>query len=203
MTIMSSLQMTLSGYACVPYRHDASSVLLRNHWIKSSHIHSLFFATATFTQESKLYFEDFANHYIMACFGDMSIIQRDLARFEGGTSFVFALNRPLADTNTDDSSLISFYYEQYTDRYDGSGIEDVFESHSMVARASRGYLKTVSLRPPRFAFPYRDNIVALEATGHTGHLRLNQYCEKTKAELVRRGITLSRMMSVSVLETLK
>lgn len=198
---MSELSMTFPGYACVPYEHNSASLQMQTRWIRSVYVSEIFFATATFAPESKLYFADFANHYVIAKFTDNSRALRDLEHFRGATSFVFALQRPMTDCHK--TNLLSFYYAQYKAGCGGDVIGDVFEERTMVARASRGFLRTISNTPPRFTFPYQDNIVALEASGSVGHQGLNQYCEKTKTELARHGISLFHMMSMSMLDRLK
>ena len=57
-----------SGYACVPYLHNHDSIELKDLWVKSKNIESLFFATATFSVDSKPYFTSTINHFLIAKF---------------------------------------------------------------------------------------------------------------------------------------
>ena len=57
-----------SGYVCVPYLHNHDSIELKDLWVKSKNIQSLFFATATFSTDSKPYFTSTINHFLIAKF---------------------------------------------------------------------------------------------------------------------------------------
>ena len=195
--------MAYPGYACVPYLHNEATARLRGLWERSNNVTDLFFAAATFSAESKLYFSDFANHYMVARFRDSSRAFKDLEMFAGDTAFVFVMPQPMLDRGVSGGRFMSFYYAKYADGRNGDEMAGIFHKRQLVARAERGYLKTVSKIPSRFTFPYQDSIVALVASGEKSPQGLNQYCEKTKTEMARHGITLSRMMSISVLEIFK
>ena len=75
---MSELEMSYSGYVCAPYLHTHESVELKDSWIKSKNIESLYFVTGTFSDDSKPYFSDSTNHYLLAKFKDSSKIYKDL-----------------------------------------------------------------------------------------------------------------------------
>lgn len=194
--------MPFPGYACVPYMHDDASAKLRDHWIRSSNVGGLFFATATFSPECKLYFLDFANHYLVARFHDSEKASKDMGAFVRDTAFVFVITSPMLDRQASGDSFISFYHAAYAPGCDRDEMATILHKHTLVTRAGRGHLKILSKSPPKFPFPYQD-IVALEAVGEKSPQSLNQYCEKTKAEMMHHGISLSRMFNMSVLENLK
>ena len=56
---------------------------------------------------------------------------------------------------------------------------------------------------PKFTFPYKDNIVVLEVSSDKSHQSVNQYCERTRRDVSRKGITLTNLVSLSILEKLK
>ena len=56
---------------------------------------------------------------------------------------------------------------------------------------------------PKFTFPYKDNIVVLEVSSEKGHQSDNKYCERTRRDVGRKGITMTNLVSLSVLEKLK
>ena len=58
------------GYVCAPYLHDHDSIELKDSWVTSKNIESLYFVTATFSEDSKPYFLTSSNHYILAKFKD-------------------------------------------------------------------------------------------------------------------------------------
>ena len=53
--------MSYSGYVCAPYLHTHQSVELKDFWLKSKNIESLYFVTGTFSSDSKPYFSDSTN----------------------------------------------------------------------------------------------------------------------------------------------
>ena len=61
---------TKSGYICVPYQHDKFSIDVKDMWSSSRNIKSIYFVTATFSDECKPYFPSSTNHYLLAKFED-------------------------------------------------------------------------------------------------------------------------------------
>jgi len=59
-----------SGYICVPYQHDKFSIDVKDMWISSRNVKSIYFVTATFSDECKPYFPFSTNHYLLAKFDD-------------------------------------------------------------------------------------------------------------------------------------
>ena len=55
----------------------------------------------------------------------------------------------------------------------------------------------------KFTFPYKDNIVVLEVASEKSHQSVNKYCEKTRRDVCRKGITMTNFVSLSLLEQLK
>jgi len=72
---MSKLELSYSGYVCAPYLHTHESIELKESWINSKNIEKLFFVTGTFSSESKPYFSDSTNHYLLAKFKDSAKIK--------------------------------------------------------------------------------------------------------------------------------
>ena len=86
---MSELDLIHSGYVCAPYSHTHESVELKESWAKSRNIEKLFFVTGTFSSDSKPYFANFTNHYLLAKFKNNSKIFDDLSKHnQEKTSFV-------------------------------------------------------------------------------------------------------------------
>ena len=56
---------------------------------------------------------------------------------------------------------------------------------------------------PKFNFPYNENIVVLEVSSEKSHQSVNKYCERTRRDVSRKGITMTNLVSLSVLEKLK
>jgi hypothetical protein len=53
---MNETSKTLGGYVCAPYLHDHDSIELKDKWASSKNVESLYFVTATFSEDSKPYF---------------------------------------------------------------------------------------------------------------------------------------------------
>ena len=70
-----------TGYACVPYQHDKFSIDVKDMWISSRNIKSIYFVTATFSDECKPYFPFSTNHYLLAKFDDEEKLVKDAAKF--------------------------------------------------------------------------------------------------------------------------
>ena len=63
---MAKVVSPFNGYVCVPYLHSHDSIELKDKWVSSRNIDSMFFVTATFSEDSKPYFSTPINHYILA-----------------------------------------------------------------------------------------------------------------------------------------
>jgi len=203
---VSSEETPLNGYVCAPYLHNHDSIELKDTWSRSKNIEDMYFVTATFSSESKPYFTDCANHYLLAKFKDDKKTMKDLSKHQfEKTSFVFSMDDDLFEREVDGSmNFVSIYYLEYSD-----SVEDVSEVARVVAKrnkigcASLGHMNIYSNEPPKFTFPYNQNIVVLEVSSDKSHQSVNQYCEKTRRDICRKGITMTNLVGLSVLEKLK
>ena len=57
--------------------------------------------------------------------------------------------------------------------------------------------------PSKFTFPYADNIVIVEVASEKSHQSVKKYCEQTRRDVNRKGLTMTNMMSLSILDNLK
>ena len=194
------------GYVCAPYLHNHNSVELKETWHHSRNIEDLFFVTATFSNESKPYFPSSANHYLLAKFRDSKKIEKEMERFnQEKPSFVFGINDDLFEREGQGkTNLISVYYLDYGDSdEDFVEIAGVVAKRDKVAKAGIGRMDLYCDEKPKFTFPYNDNIVVLEVSSDKGHQSDNKYCERTRRDVGRKGITMTNLVSLSVLEKLK
>ena len=203
---MSGKSKILGGYVCAPYLHDHDSIELKDHWVTSKNIESLYFVTATFSEDSKPYFLTSSNHYILAKFKDpQKVIKEILAHQTGKPSFLFKIansifDRPLIEK----TNFVSIYYLEYGDSQ--SDLEDVsthIAGREKVYRAGFGNMTLLSKESPKFAFPYSDHIVMLEISSDKSHQSDNKYCEQTRRDICRKGIIMNNLVSLSILETMK
>lgn len=203
---MDSEEASSSGYVCAPYLHNHDSIELKDTWSHSKNIEDMYFVTATFSSESKPYFTDCANHYLLAKFKDDKKTMKDLSKHHfDKPSFVFSVNDDLFQREVDGSvNFVSVYYLEYGDSTeDISEVATVVAKRNKVGRAGKGQMNYCSEKPPKFTFPFSNNIVVLEVSSDKSHQSVNQYCEKTRRDVSRKGITMTNLVGLSVLEKLK
>jgi|TARA_B110000263_G_C15108133_1_gene418450 hypothetical protein len=203
---MSGKSRSLGGYVCAPYLHDHNSIELKDHWVKSKNIESLYFVTATFSEDSKPYFSTLSNHYILARFKDIGKITKEVMSHNSEKStFLFNVDNAIFDRPfTEKTNFVSFYYLEYGDSK--SELRDVsahIAIRSKVHRAGFGNMQLLSKESPKFAFPYSDHIVMLEVSSDKSHQSDNKYCEQTRRDICRKGIVMNNLVSLSILETMK
>ncbi len=203
---MSQAELPLSGYICAPYLHDHSSIELKEEFSHSKNIADMYFVTATFSSESKPYFESSANHYLLAKFKDHRKIARAFEKHnQEKTSFVFNMNEDLFEReSTGNMNFVSVYYLEYGESDEDIGeVATVVAKRDKVGKAGIGHMDLCSTIPQKFTFPYSDNIVVLEVSSEKSHQSVNKYCEKTRRDVSRKGITMTNLVSLSILEKLK
>lgn len=193
------------GYACVPYTHDHDSVSLKDDWERSRNVESMHFVTATFSPECRPYFDSISNHYILAQFRDGSRILRDIERREHEkASFMFGIDENLFEREaTGAVNFVSVYYLEYSETDEDVGeVAVVISRKDKVGKAGVGHMGLHSAAR-KFDFPYSDRIVVLEVSSDKGPQSINKYCEKTRRDVCRIGITMTNLVSLSLLEKLK
>jgi len=197
---------TLGGYVCAPYLHDHDSIELKDNWVLSKNIESLYFVTATFSEDSKPYFLTSSNHYILAKFKNPEKITKEiLSQNIDKPSFLFKIDNSIFDRPlTKKTNFVSIYYLEYGDSK--SDLRDVsahIARREKVYRAGFGNMILLSKESPKFAFPYSDHIVMLEISSDKSHQSDNKYCEQTRRDICRKGIVMNNLVSLSILETMK
>ncbi|MDH3501859.1 MAG: hypothetical protein OEL69_05065 [Nitrosopumilus sp.] len=203
---MSELELSFSGYVCAPYLHNFESTKLKQKWMSSKNIDKLYFATGTFSSESKPYFLDYTNHYLLAKFKNGYDITKDLTTFnQEKTSFVFNVKDSIFERELQgDINFVSIYYLEYAESE-----EDLLEIANLLLKrdkihvAGLGYMDTICKIPTKFTFPYPDNIVIIEVASEKSHQSVKKYCEETRRDVNRKGLKMTNMMSLSILEEIK
>ena len=191
---------------CAPYLHDHKSVELKEAWINSKNIKSLFFVTGTFSNESKPYFSDSTNHYLLAKFKDSQQIVKDLSiHNQEKTSFVFNIKDDLFQRQVKgDTNFVSVYYLEYSD--DGDDLQEIANillKRLKIEIAGLGNVDTYCLNTSKFTFPYSENIVVIEVASEKSHQSVKKYCDQTRRDINRKGMTMTNLMSLSILDNLK
>jgi hypothetical protein len=191
------------GYLCIPHERQSSSLL--ENWKVNDNIVDIYFVTATFSDESTPYFPNKANHYILASFIDVISVLDDIKNYKmDRLSLMFSFSSPLFERIGDKLNYVSLYFTKYT-----NGDAEISELANTVARrervkkASLAQMKLLATEQPKFTFPYAKNLLILEVEGKKTHQTDQKYCERTKRDVVRMGISLNNLVSFSILEKLK
>ena len=202
---MSRLELSYSGYVCAAYLHSHESVELKDAWMKSKNIEKLFFVTGTFSSESKPYFSDATNHYLLAKFKDSSKINKNLTiHNQEKTSFVFNIRDDLFERETPgNTNFVSIYYMEYGEMDDLHEIANILLKRGSIEIAGLGTMDTFCTKPSKFTFPYSENIVVLEVASEKSHQSVKKYCDQTRRDVNRKGLTMTNLLSLSILDQLK
>ena len=194
-----------SGYVCVPYRHDKFSIDVKEMWDSSRNIRSIYFVTATFSDECKPYFPFSTNHYLLAKFNDEQKLLKDTDKFTNSKpSFVFTVDTELFERDLDsERRFISTYYLEYNDPGALSDIANTIVKKDKIRLAGFAHLNLFCNDKPKFTFPYTKKIVVLEVSDDRSPQSINKYCEKTRQDISRKGVVMNNFVSLSLLEKLK
>ena len=191
------------GYVCTP--HEKHCDLLIDLWRQNSIISDIYFVTATFSDETLPYFPKRANHYILASFTDVQIVLEDMRKKNvEGLSFIFSMDSAFFERCGEKLNYISTYFTKYSySEMEICDIENVIIKRERVKKASLANIRILTTDQLKFTFPYSRNVIVLEVEGEKTHQSDQKYCERTRREVARKGISLNNLMSFSILEKLK
>ena len=193
----------IAGYVCTP--HGKQTSMLVEGWRQDDNIVEIYFATATFSEESVPYFPNKANNYIVASFKDMQKVLSDISSHDlDRLAFMFSMNSPLFERVGDRLNYVSLYFTKYSSGDPAIGdLANVIARRNRVKKASLAEMQLVAQEQPRFTFPYSKNLVILEVEGSETHQTDQKYCERTRRDVARKGILLNNLVSFSILDKLK
>ena len=194
-----------SGYVCVPYQHDKFSIDVKDMWTSSRNIKSIYFVTATFSEECKQYFPFLTNHYLLAKFNDEEKLVKDATKFTNSKpAFVFTVDNELFERSLDnEQSFVSTYYLEYNDSDAISDVAKIIVKKDKIRQAGFAHLNLFCSDKPKFTFPHAQKIVIIEVSDERSPQSINQYCEKTRQDISRKGVVMNNFVSLSLLEKLK
>ena len=194
-----------SGYVCVPYQHDKFSIDVKDMWNSSRNIESIYFVTATFSDECKPYFPFSTNHYLLAKFDDEEKLLKDADKFTNSKpSFIFTVDNELFERDLDrEQTFISTYYLEYHDPDAISDVANTIVKKDKIRQAGFAHVNLFCKDKPKFIFPYTEQIVVLEVSDDRSPQSINKYCEKTRQDISRKGVVMNNFVSLSLLEKLK
>ena len=198
--------MSEGGYVCVPYLQNDSFNTMKNTFERSDFVNEMYFVTATFSEDGRAYFPSRSNTYLLARFKDRSKIMNEVEKCDQETpTFVFTKNDEFFERLDDDNlNLLSVYYLEHGDsQSDLSELGYVVAKRNRVRRAEMGSLKLSTSQIQKFTFPYEENLIVLEVSSDSKHQADNKYCEKTKKEVQRKGIGMTTLLNLSVIEKIK
>jgi len=194
------------GYVCAPYLHNESASKLKETLEKSDYVDDMYLATATFSEDGNAYFPSHTNTYLLARFKDQKQTMKQVERYkQDKPTFVFTRDDEFFERlSYQKLNLVSVYYLEYgNSESDLSDLALTVAKRQRVRRAECGRLALSSTETPKFTFPYGDNLVVLEVSSENSHQSDNKYCEKTRREVARKGIRLTNLMNLSVIEQIK
>jgi len=203
---VSELELSYPGYVCAPYLHTHESVEIKESWINSKNIEKLFFVTSTFSSESKPYFSDSTNYYLLAKFKDSEQISKDLSKHnQEKTSFVFNIKDDLFQREVQgETTFVTIYYVEYGEYgEDLQEIANLLLKREKIGKAGFGNMNTFCTVPSKFTFPYSKNIVVVEVASEKNHQSVKKYCEQTRRDVNRKGMMMTNLISLSILDQLK
>jgi len=194
------------GYVCAPYLHNENSLQLKETLHKSPYIDDMYFVTATFSEDGRAFFPSYTNTYLLARFNDQKTVIKQVEKYKQDKStFVFTKDGEFFQREVNGKlNFVSVYYLEY-----GKSIEDITDVATIIAkrnkvrRAETGSLDLSSTKESKFTFPYGQNLITLEIASGDSHQSDNKYCEKTRREVARKGIKLTNLVSLSVLDKIK
>lgn len=201
---MSDTSIASCGYICYPRDNNAQNLI--EYWKNSDVVKDLYFATATFAFESKPYFPSNSNHYILVKYDGLDNIVEGISKYQRPNSSLFLFNNEteLFEKYHDKVSYVSMYYTRYDqDNNELRDIAGILARRDMVVSANLGNLKFMNNKKLPFIFPHADNIIILEVDGKKSHQSDQNYCEKTRKDVARKGIPLINLVSFSILEKLR
>ena len=191
------------GYVCYPRDNNAQNLI--EYWRNSDVVKDLYFATATFAFESKPYFPNNSNQYILVKYVGLDKMVGGISKYQSPSSSLFLFNNQteLFEKYHEKVSYVSIYYTRYDhDHHELRDIAGILARKDMVVSANLGNLKFINNKKSPFIFPHADNIIILEVEGKKSHQSDQNYCEKTRRDVARKGIALINLVSFSILEKL-
>ena len=189
------------GYVCYPRDNNAQNLI--EYCRNSDVVKDLYFATATFAFESKPYFPNNSNQYILVKYDGFDKTFAGIPKYQDPSSSLFLFNNQteLFEKYHEKVSYVSIYYTRYDqDNHELRDIAGILARRDMVVSAKLGNLKFVNNKKLPFIFPHADNIIILEVEGKKSHQSDQNYCEKTRKDVARKGIPLTNLVSFSILE---
>jgi hypothetical protein len=192
------------SYLCIP--HHANLDISLEKWKSSEIPKRVYFVTATFTEETRLYFPGRANHYILISNPGLQS-EEDTTKIVSSYErhvFEFKITTTLFERLCARLNYVSIYFMRYS--YGQKELIDLATSiakRDRVTKAALAEMKVSCSMKPKFSFPYSKNLLILEVDGGRTHQSDQRYCERTRRDAIRKGMSLFNLFSFSILEEFK
>ncbi len=117
---------------------------------------------------------------------------------------MLSLSDALFEREATNLKYISMYFTKYV-----YGDPEIIDIANIIAKRERvkkltlAHLQFLTTAQPKFTFPYSRNVVVLEVEGEKTHQSDQKYCERTRRDVARKGIPLTNLVSLSILDKLK
>ena len=119
-------------------------------------------------------------------------------------SFVFTVDNQLFERDLDnEENFISTYYLEYNDPDAISDVANTIVKKDKIRQAGFAHLNLFCANTPKFVFPHTEKIVILEVSDERSPQSINQYCQKMRQDISRKGVVMNNFVSISLLEKLK
>lgn len=190
-------------YLCIPHRANLDNALEK--W-NSYAVKNAYFVTATFTDETVLYFPGRANHYILISFADGHRVHEttDTVSDYDMPVFEFKITTTLFERLCSRLNYVSIYFMRYSyGQRELTDLASAIAKRERVTRAALAEMRVACSMKPKFSFPYSKNLLILEVDGGRTHQSDQRYCERTRRDAIRKGMSISHLFSFSILEEFK
>ena len=103
-----------------------------------------------------------------------------------------------------ETNFVSVYYLEFgEDNADLHEIANLLLKREKIEKAGLGNMNTFCLNLSKFTFPYSESIVVIEVASEKSHQSVKKYCEQTRRDVNRKGLIMTNLMSLSLLEQIK
>ena len=166
-----------------------------------------YLVTSTFSEDGNAYFPLHVNTYLFARFRNQPFVLEQIEKHkQQSPTFVFSKYGRFFERLTDRKlNLVSVYYLDYDhSESDLNDLAHVVVKRSRVRRAECLTIHVLSsTQTSTFTFPYGNNLIVFEVSSDNTYQSDNKYCEKTRREVARKGIILTNLLNLSILEKIK
>ena len=102
-----------------------------------------------------------------------------------------------------EENFISTYYLEYHDIDAISDVANTIVKKDKIRQAGFAHMNLFCADKPKFVLPHTEKIIILEVSDERSPQSINQYCQKMRQDISRKGVVMNNFVSISLLEKLK